>query len=162
MGRSEVIGDGGCGNGRTRASARPGATLLTKQSILSAGMGAEAHLRAEERCREASKLGGGEDWGGGALAAQPHHPMLDEARDAPLGVCHCADIGVHPILQRTLPVALDKVAHIPTRHPERSPEHAERVLALTSVRLHPCRSTRSNEEYTVCAGLPPTTYVRAY
>ena len=44
VGRSVVIGDGGCGNGRTRASARPGATLLTKQSILSAGMGAEAPL----------------------------------------------------------------------------------------------------------------------
>jgi len=61
--------------------------------------------------------------------------MLDEARDAPLGVCHCADIGVHPIPQRTLPVALDKVAHIPVQiHALKRREHRVRRFAADHVR----------------------------
>mmetsp|Transcript_31565 Transcript_31565/g.101251 ORF Transcript_31565/g.101251 Transcript_31565/m.101251 type:complete len:205 (-) Transcript_31565:736-1350(-) len=61
--------------------------------------------------------------------------MLDDARDAPLGVCHCADIGVHPIPQRTLPVALDKIAHIPVRiHALKRRVHRVRRFAADHVR----------------------------
>jgi len=99
---------------RVCTSARPGATLLTKQSILSAGMGAEAHLQRN------------------------HTIQCWMMRAMRLSACAIAPTS----------------ASIQSRSaPSRS--------RSTKSRTYPCGSTRSKEEYTVCAGLPPTTYVRA-